>query len=68
MNTNAPSSTITAVGVAGAIMSALWAIYTWLQLGPPPDAGTVSAISAAVVTIVGYLKKETVYSFERKEG
>lgn len=61
MNTDMPSSTIQTTAVAAAICSAFWAIYAWLNLGPPAPEVVVSAVTGAVAAISGYLQPERRY-------
>ena len=64
---NQPSSTITAATLACLVMTALWGGLNMFFF--PPFGFTLSpelvafegAVSTAVVGVVGYVKKETVY-------
>lgn len=66
---NAPSSTITAAGLAALAMSVVWGFAGWLYLGPNglvvPN-GLEALTTGFVSSLVGYIKKEQVYNMTPK--
>lgn len=63
---NKPSSTITAATLAGLAMTMFWELvmqFSTMDWRPTLVAGSVTFVSA----LVGYLKKETVYTMTPKE-
>lgn len=63
---NQPSSTITAATIAGMGMTMLWELlyqFTAVDWRPALVSGSVVFVSS----LFGYLKKENVYTMEKKE-
>lgn len=62
---NQPSSTITATFLAGMAMSLAWLVAGEF-FGVTASEALVSLSVTFVSSLVGYLKKETVYDFSKK--
>lgn len=65
---NKPSSTIQASSLAAAGMTLLWAILSWLQIGPEPTPVLIGSSVTFAGLVAGYFKKENVYPEGWKDG